>query len=120
MIKDHAVLDSLAELVRMDVAAEDLQACLRVGLQQRSPGEADEDRIRHHGFHHAMKPAVLRAVAFIDKDEHFTHRVAGAGLQLFDELVELLVGLLRAFRPELVYQRADEARPRLAALVFAS
>src|SRR5205814_1334586 len=44
-------------------------------------------------------------------------RVAGTGLQLFDELVELLVGLLRAFRPELVYQRADEAWPRLAELL---
>ena len=45
-VEHHAVPHRLVELVGVDVAAEDLDALLLVGLQQRRAGEADEHRIR--------------------------------------------------------------------------
>ena len=45
-IEHHAVLHRLVELVGVDVAAEDLDALLLVGLQQRRAGEADEHGVR--------------------------------------------------------------------------
>ena len=47
-VEHHPVLHAFAELVGVDVAAEDLQAGLLVLLEQRRAGEADEDRVGHH------------------------------------------------------------------------
>ena len=76
-VEHHPVLDALAELVGVDVAAEDFQAGLRVLLEQRRAGEADEDRVGHHRLHHAVQLAALRAVALVHEDEHLAHRLAG-------------------------------------------
>ena len=111
-VEHHLVLDALAELVGVDVAAEDFQAGLLVLLEQRRAGEADEDRVGHHRLHHAVQLAALRAVALVHEDEHLAHRLAGLGLQLLDEGVEV-VHVLAA---ELVHQRAEQARLGLAEL----
>ena len=111
-VEHHPVFDAFAELVGVDVAAEDLQAGLPVLLEQRRAGEADEDRIGHHRLHHAVQLAALGAVALVHKDEHLAHGRAGLRLQLLDEGVEI-VHILAA---ELVDQRAQQARLGLAEL----
>ena len=68
-IEHHAVLDRLVELVGVDVAAEDLDARLLVGLQQRRAGEADEHRVRQDRLHRLVQLAGLGAVALVDEDE---------------------------------------------------
>ncbi len=93
-VEHDLVLDRLAELVGVDVAAKDLQAGLLVLLQQRRAGEADEDGIRHDRLHQLVQPAALRAVAFVDEHEHLADRRARLGFQFLDERLELLVGLL--------------------------
>ena len=111
-VQHHPVFHTFAELVGVDVAAEDLQAGLPVLLEQRRAGEADEDRVGHHGLHHAVQLAALGAVALVHKDEDLAHGRAGLGLQLLDEGVEI-VHVLAA---ELVDQRAQQARRGLAEL----
>ena len=106
-IEHHLVFHGLAELVDMDVATEDFEACLLVLLEQRRARETDKGGVGHHGLHHSVQPATLGAVAFIDEHEDVADGVSGAGFQVPDKLVEFLVRLPVAFRPELVHERAE-------------
>ena len=84
-VEHHLVLHRLAELVGVDVAAEDFEAGLLVLLQQRRAGEADEDGIGQERLHGPVQLAALGAVALVHEDEQLAHRRAGLGLQLLDE-----------------------------------
>src|SRR5713101_2716494 len=103
---------SLAELVSVDVAAEHLQACLRVFLEEGCASEADEGGVGHHRVHHPVQLAALAAVAFVHENEHLAHGRAGLRLESLDEGLEV-VDVLTA---ELVHQRAEQARLGLAEL----
>jgi hypothetical protein len=97
----------------VDVAAKDLQARLRVLFEQRRAREADENRVGgHERLHGAVQLAALGAVAFVHKDIEFAHGRAGLRLQFGDEGIE--VGHVAL--AELVHQRAEQARRRLAKL----
>ena len=96
----------------MDVAAEDFEAGLLVLLQERRAGEADEDRAGHERLHRAVQLAALRAVALVHEDEQLAHGLAGLRGQFLDERVEIV----HALPPELVHQRAEQARLGLAEL----
>ena len=99
----------------MDVAAEDLDALLLVGLQQRRAGEADEHRVRQDGLHRLVQLAGLGAVALVHEDEEVAlgREVRRQRLlQLLDvagDVADLLAVFLAA---ELVDQRADQPRRR--------
>ena len=85
-VEHHLILHRLAELVGVDVAAEDFEAGLLVLLEQRRAGEADEDRVGQHRLHHAVQLAALGAVALVDEDENLAHRLARLRFQFLDEL----------------------------------
>ena len=59
-VQNHVVVDRLVVLVGVDVRAESLNAALLVGLQERSPGEADQrgaGKDRLHGPRAACRTA---------------------------------------------------------------
>jgi hypothetical protein len=56
--------------------------------------------------------AALCAVALVHEYENLTYRLAGLRFQFLDELIEVIHVLF----PELVDQRAEQARPGLAEL----
>jgi len=68
-VEDDLVPDGFVEFVGVDVASEDLDALLFVGLEQRRAGEADEHGMRDDGLHRLVQLTGLRAVAFVHKDE---------------------------------------------------
>src|SRR5256885_1797684 len=72
-VEDDPVSHALTELVSVDVTAEYFEAGLRVLLEQRGTGKAEEDRVGHHRLHHAVQLAALRAVALVHEHEHLTH-----------------------------------------------
>ena len=78
-VEHDLVLDALAELVGVDVAAEYFQTGPRVPLEQRRAGETDKCGIRHHRLHHAMQLAALGTVALVHEYEHLADGRAGLG-----------------------------------------
>ena len=111
-VEHYLVLDALAELVGVDVAAEHFQTGPRVLLEQRRTGETDKNGIRHHRLHHAMQLAALGTVALVHEYKHLTNGRAGLSFQFFDigiEIIDVLVA-------KLVHQRAQQARCGLTEL----
>ena len=111
-IEHHLVLDRLAELVGVDVAAEDFEAGLLVLLQERRAGEADEHGARQQRLHRLVQLAALGAMALVHEDEQLADRRARLLLQFLDERIEIIHALLA----ELVDKRAEQARLGLAKL----
>ena len=111
-VQYYLVLDALAELVGVDVAAEHFQTGLRVLPEEGRTGETDKYGIRHHRLHHAVQLAALGTVALVHEHKHVARGQAGLAFQLLDIGVEV-VHVLAA---ELVHQRAQQAWRRLTEL----
>ena len=114
-IEHHAVLHRLVELVGVDVAAEDFDALLLVGLQQRRAGEADEHGVRQDRLHGLVQVAGLRAVALVDEDEEiaFGLEVGRQGFLHFFDIAGDVADLFAVFlAAEFVDQRAEQPRRR--------
>ena len=94
----------------MDVAAEDLDASLLVGLQQRRAGEADEHGVGQDGLHRLVQLARLGAVALVHKHVEVALGLETGGraaLQFLDvaRVPDFLAVFLAA---ELVDQRTEQ------------
>jgi hypothetical protein len=97
----------------VDVAPEDLDALLLVGLEQRRAGEPDEDRAGQDGLHGLVQVAGLGAVALVDEHEQVALGLEALGqrlLQLLDEALDVADRLAVLLAAELVDERAEEPR----------
>ena len=111
-VEHDPVADRLVELVGVDVGAEDLDAGLPVGFQQRGSGEANEQGIGQQSLHRLVQLPGLGPVTLVDKHidvalgrepdrQRLFHRLDIAG-----DIATLIVVLAG----ELVDQRAEQPR----------
>ena len=83
-------------------------SCFRSGV----PVKPMKTALGMSAFIVSVQLAALRAVALVHEDEQLAHGRAGLGFQFLDEGVEVV----HALPPELVDQRAEQARLGLAEL----
>ena len=91
-VENYAVSHTLIKFIGVDVCAEGFNAGLLVSLQQRSPGKANQDSVRHQHLYRLMKFAGIGTVAFINKGDDVAFRLEVLR-QVFQQFFAVLVDI---------------------------